>query len=588
MTDQTVGQPAPSASSSPPIPVARTLAPGWGVRPLGSRTAALAALAIILALQWHIMWYEGWWPSILFVNSVTLMLVAALTCATRRLLFSTTVVGALVTVIVLAATAKHRAMEMVLHAYDIFFYLGSWSTVTYLWSDHRAYLIELAVALGLTAAAAWATWRADPTRISRKHAAGAMLALAVTGNVAANWKGERRHTQFYWEDMYLASFYASWVETAETLWRGTLIQAASSQDAPPFHVPNRCNLASKPPHIVLIHEESIVPPSYFPQLSYDRKVDDFFKSDDGGMHKMRVETYGGASWLTEFSILAGVSTHSFGGMRQFVQSLMAGKVRDTLPETLARCGYRNVVFYPMMRNFVSNAKFYTAVGMPEILDMKDQGAATVNERDRFYFNNTLGLMEKHFKSSSKPLFTFIETMSAHSPYTYVWSPEMDVPGGGPGTPPEMHEYLRRLSMTKMDYDWFRAELEKRFPNERFLVVHYGDHHPMATRTLLGSRDNAEAEDVDVLLTPNSIGYRTYYAVSGIRFQPKPLPPIDVLDVPYLGSVILDAARLPLSEAMSERQRLLYACNGAYHDCAKQDQILSFHRRLIDSGLIDAR
>ena len=28
-----------------------------------------------------------------------------------------------------------------------------------------------------------------------------------------NMKGERRHTQFYWEDMYLASFYASCTST---------------------------------------------------------------------------------------------------------------------------------------------------------------------------------------------------------------------------------------------------------------------------------------------------------------------------------------------------------------------------------------
>ena len=556
------------------------------MRPLGPRTAALVSLAVILALQWHIMWQEGWWPSILFVNSVTLMLVAWVALFTRRLLFSTTVVGSIVTVVVVAADAKRLAMDMVLHAYDLFFYLGSWSTLSYLWSDHRIYIIELMVALGLTVLAGWVTWRMDPTRVHRAYSALAILLFAVLGNVGANMKGERRNTQFYWEDMYLASFYASWAETAETLWRGTLIEAADVQNKPPFHVPTSCDIASKPPHIVLVHEESIVPPAYFPQLAYDRKVDDFFRSYDGKVHKMRVETYGGASWLTEFSILAGVSTHSFGGMRQFVQSLMAGKVRDTLPESLARCGYRNVVFYPMLRNFVSNAKFYTAVGMPEILDMKDQGAPTVNERDRFYFNNALSLMEKHFKNSQRPLFTFIETMSAHSPYTYKWSPEVDVPGGGPGTPPEMHEYLRRLSMTKIDYDWFRAEMEKRFPGERFLVVHYGDHHPMATRTLLGSSDNADAEDV--VLKPDSLGYRTYYAVSGIRYAPKSLPPVEVLDVPYLGAVILDAARLPLSEAMSERQRLITACNGAYHDCSKQDQILTFHRRLINSGLIDAR
>src|SRR6478735_10463938 len=142
MTDQTVGQPTPTTSSPPLIAVTTALAPGWSVRPLGPRTAALVSLAVILALQWHIMWQEGWWPSILFVNSVTLMLVAWVALFTRRLLFSTTVVGSIVTVVVVAADAKRLAMDMVLHAYDLFFYLGSWSTLSYLWSDHRIYIIE--------------------------------------------------------------------------------------------------------------------------------------------------------------------------------------------------------------------------------------------------------------------------------------------------------------------------------------------------------------------------------------------------------------------------------------------------------------
>ena len=125
---------------------------------------------------------------------------------TRRLLFSTTVVGSIVTVVVVAADAKRLAMDMVLHAYDLFFYLGSWSTLSYLWSDHRIYIIELMVALGLTVLAGWVTWRMDPTRVHRAYSALAILLFAVLSNVGANMKGERRNTQFYWEDMYLASF----------------------------------------------------------------------------------------------------------------------------------------------------------------------------------------------------------------------------------------------------------------------------------------------------------------------------------------------------------------------------------------------
>ena len=252
-----------------------------------------------------------------------------------------------------------------------------------------------------------------------------------------------------------------------------------------------------------------------------------------------METYGGASWLTEFSLLAGVSTHSFGGMRQFVQTFTQNKLKDTMPQALERCGYRNVVFYPMLRNFVSNDRFYASIGLKEIFDMKSQGAKTTQERDRFYYGNALAEMERHFKASRQPMFTYIQTMSAHWPYDYTYEPEVDVPGGAPGTNPEMHEYLRRVSMAKMDLDYLLGELRRRFPRERFLIVHYGDHHPMATRTLLGFDNDTEAEDVT--LDPESIGFITYYAARGINYRVPALPQYETLDVAYLGTVILDLA-----------------------------------------------
>lgn len=587
MTDQTVGPGSGSAHTSAGSGM-RALArgAGWRLPRVGLRPALYVTLAATLALLVYAYYHEGWWPHVAFAVGVTLLNGGIALLVTRRLLFATILTTAVTALIVAIASAKHQAMDMVLHAYDVFYYLHSWATVSYLWSDHRIYIYELLLALGLTVAASWLAWRADATRIERPWSAAFCVLAACLAIIGAETKGERRHTQFYWGDLFLNSFYASWAETLETLWRGTLIEAAASQPLPAFRVPTSCPMLAKPPHVILVHEESIVPPSIFPKLDYDRSLDPFFNSFDGRMHRMRVETYGGASWLTEFSILAGVSTQSFGGMRQFVQSLMAGKVHDTLPETFARCGYRNVVFYPMMRNFVSNAKFFTAVGMPEIRDMHDQGAKTTNERDSFYFHNALRLMGTHFDASRQPLFTFIETMSAHAPYDYKYQPDVDVQGGGAGTDPDMSEYLRRLAMSKMDYDAFRAELVRRFPKERFLVVHYGDHHPIATRALLGKSTNLDAEDID--LSPTSLGYITYFAIDGINYKPPSMPPVDTLDVPYLGAVILRAAGLPLSDAMHERERLMLVCGGAYHGCARDGLILGFHRRLIDSGILDAR
>ncbi len=575
--------------TSEPVPAFRT-----SVRPrlfeapgqLSAHAVWGATAVIAVGLAYYHWRYEGWRETILFASAITTALVAALTLLTRRILFSIAVVAAVVAMIVVASDVKRHYIEMVLHAYDVVFYLTSMSTLKFLWVDHRVHLMAIAVSFAATGILGYTLYRSDSSRVPRSSSA-VVLALCIA---AAAWaseaKGERRNTLFYWDNLYLSSFYASWSETMETLWRGQLLDALRSQPKPLFKVPVSCTTDQPPPHIILIHQESVFAPSQFPGIDYNKWLDPFFKSFDGGVHKLRVETYGGASWLTEFSVLAGVSTYSFGGMRTFVQSLMQGKIHDTLPQSLARCGYRNAVFYPVPKDFVSNGRFYAATGMPEIFDFKAQGAKRYNERDSFYYANALKYFGESIAASKTPLFSFIITSATHLPYNYVYDPEVNVPGGGPGTDPEMNEYLRRLAMAKMDYDEFRGELQRRFPNERFLIVQYGDHQPVATRTLLGFDSKLTAEDVK--MEPDSPGYITYYAIDGVNYQPPPMPTVDTLEVPYLGSVLLNAARLPLSDAYDERLRLMRLCEGRYFTCAKKKEILGFHRRLIDSGLVEAR
>lgn len=552
-----------------------------------SRPAAYGLSALIFAglayYHWH---YEGWRENIIFASSMTIVFAAGWTFVTRRLLLSLAIVGALIAMVVVASDVKRRYIEMVLHAYDIVFYLTSIPTLRFLWVDHRIYLIAIVASALATLGMMVLLYKYDSTRISRWLSGGTFVIFASLALWASHAKGERRNTLFYWDNLYLSSFYSSWSETLETLMRGQLLEALESQRKPLFTIPASCTPQEKPPHILLIHQESVVPPSNFPQLGYDKSIDSFFKSFDGRLHKLRVETYGGASWLTEFSVLAGVSTYSFGGMRTFVQSLMQGRIHDTLPQALTRCGYRNTVFYPVPKDFVGNGRFYAAVGMPEILDYKAQGAKRYNERDKFYYNNVLNHMEKHIASSSSPAFSFILTSATHLPYGFTYEPEMKVAGGAPGTEPEMHEYLRRLSLAKLDYDEFRAALQARFPNERFLIVQYGDHQPVATRTYLGFDQSLTAEDVK--LAPESAGFLTYYMIDGVNYTPPPMPEVETLEVPYLGAVLLQAAKLPLSQSYEERLRLLGLCDGRYYTCRNKTEILSFHRRLMDSGLVEAR
>lgn len=79
---------------------------------------------------------------------------------------------------------------------------------------------------------------------------------------------------------------------------------------------------------------------------------------------------------------------------------------------------------------------------------------------------------------------------------------------------------------------------------------------------------------------------TYYALDAVGYRLPPLPALERLDVPYLGTVLLEAAGLPLPDAYRERRRLMLLCGGRYHDCPERGEVLRFHRRLLDSALID--
>jgi hypothetical protein len=74
-------------------------------------------------------------------------------------------------------------------------------------------------------------------------------------------------------------------------------------------------------------------------------------------------------------------------------------------------------------------------------------------------------------------------------------------------------------------------------------------------------------------------------MAGNNYSLPPLPGYDPIDVAYLGTVMLEVARLPLSAAQRERKRLMVACEGRYFGCQPSSEILAFHRRLINSGFV---
>ena len=237
-------------------------------------TAALALLGAILVL---LSCTEPISPRFWFAIAVTAAFASLVAFLTRRLLFASVVTASLVAVVFLVSLEKQATMNMGLHSYDLFFYLNA-DTFEFLWGDYRRYVVVVLAAVAAAIILAALTWRFDITRLSRL-ASGLTLVAAIGRPELSNRKQARRTTPFRLFDdgnSFVSAFYLSWSETWGTLMRGQLMEAAARTALPDFASDSQCKPSTKPPHIVLIHQESLVPPSLFPRLEYDRALDRFF------------------------------------------------------------------------------------------------------------------------------------------------------------------------------------------------------------------------------------------------------------------------------------------------------------------------
>ena len=202
-------------------------------------------------------------------------------------------------------------MGMALHSYDFFFYING-PTLAFLWSSYRTYVVAAVMFIGLALAASALIWRIDRLRCSRM----ASGVLAVCAFVAVAWLepdawATTRVVYMLGPEYpdYLSMFYLSWPETYETLKNGGTLSAAAHTTLPNFAPAPACvPQPNRPISRVILLGNRFSHRAYFRRLITIIIWIVFLHSDDDRLHKMRVETYGGGSWLTEFSIMTVLST----------------------------------------------------------------------------------------------------------------------------------------------------------------------------------------------------------------------------------------------------------------------------------------
>jgi hypothetical protein len=405
------------------------------------------------------------------------------------------------------------------------------------------------------------------------------LSYRIGGGAASFSQGETLPGSYF--STFVASLIASWRSS------GGLSLKDVSQ-APLLLLADRPTRTAATPDIVIIQHESVFDPRLF-GLAVEPNVEAFL-SPAGSIHgALNVDIYGGGSWRSEFSLLTGLSSATFGPDAYAIQQKGVDRFHHTLPYSLAALGYKTMLTSSCRRSFLNYDAFYRSIGIGERIFSDDLPPPFDLDRfeetnsDAAFLEAAVGAFGARIARDPAPRFAYALTNFNHGPHGRALVP----PGHfaaerafAAACLPDPHyvEYYTRLAETAASWRRLKSRLATSFPDRPMLIVHYGDHQPVMTRRIERRLRLPESERRQ---------FRTFYAIEGLNFEldRSVLRQRAVLDIAFLGTIALQAAGLSLDRISATRVSLIEDCGEAYF-ASPSDRKRRFHRTLVDLGLID--
>jgi hypothetical protein len=424
-------------------------------------------------------------------------------------------------------------------------------------------------------------WRLDPFRVRRLSAAAGMVGCLV-GLYGVEVVAPMEEYEGFYGENYVSHFARSGVEAVSTLIVHGMMESDPVVNERLAPVGATCEPARKPPHIILVHDESAFDIREAPGIHVPPNYGAHFRSFDGKHRKFIAEGTGGPSWYTEYNVLAGLAARSYGRFAYFVTRIAAGRVERGLPNALHRCGYQTYSLYPALGAFMSAGRFQKTTGIQHFMDASVIGSVKL-EPDSYYYDAAARIIAR--ERGNGPTFVYVYLAANHFPWDWRWRPELTPEWKGLGNAPNVDEYLRRQTLGMRDYAAFMARLKREFPHEQFLIVRYGDHPPDFASEIL-EPGIGEAAIAKRIATHDPRYFTTYYAIDAVNFKPADMTTaLNTIEGPYLPLVVLDSAGLPLDPSFEEQKKIMQRCNGLFYDCDGGAEARRFNRMLIDAGLI---
>lgn len=550
-----------------------------------NRTTLVCALAFFAISAWFTAWQEPQREQRLFILALMLCVAGVALFTFARLAFALVLSGGLFLLLRAITVLKEEYLESPLMPADFVYYIHS-SLFETLRRYPNIYSVGICVCIAVPIVLwlAWsgshrlfATLRALPQAVLRVVGI-ALCVMLFWIYLLPSGPFAQVHARGVWDkmsdDAELTNFFVNLRDSSVHI-PAMASDAAAARDWQATATTTTTGTVdpAQYPDIIQVLEESTFDPAPYTHCTVPECNVDMLKPDaqTRGTGVMRVHTFGGGTWVSEFAALTGMPQDIFGPGGMYAPYVLAPHVRNSLPLQLKRLGYTTVAIYPTNGVFLNGHDAYKAYGVDNFYGAQELGLDDWDETDAQMFAAAKRVYDK-LKKPGHPIFMMILTINQHGPHNDPMStlpkPFQNLLQGLPAaTALNFDTYLQRLHDSNVAMKGLERDFLAR--SQPTVLVHFGDHQPSfddLMRTLPRTLPPALVPYQD---------YLTYYMIKS-NVPGAPLPTYPMLDIAHLPGMVLKASGLPLDPYFNALTSLRERCNGLYADCANKDLVKSYY------------
>lgn len=333
------------------------------------------------------------------------------------------------------------------------------------------------------------------------------------------------------------------------------------------------NTATHPDIVVWLNESTFDPANYvLPKAKLPHLTMLDIDQHTRGASPLHVHTFGGKTWLSEFSMLTGLVPDDFGGRRSLVFNAVAPHTTSNLVRLLKSNGYRAVVLMPTFKRFYGAGRVYEKMGFDEVLTLRDFHEYDSVPGDEWDIATSprLGeaaakLIRDHRKDpdADKPLFLYMLSIMEHAPYskrtpvTYG----LDHTGITPSLASRLSDYIGRLKVLSDAVNGLGRFLQS--DSRPAMLCYFGDHQAYF-----------EEPPPQYRYTLPDPSFITQYRLR-TNFPTAEVPQTPSMDIAFLPSLVADLAGVTEDRHFTALSAMRRLCQGKLDDCEDHQLVESY-------------